>query len=82
MDLSDFLHEGRGQYYKKTDEARFSKKKFNPRLEGINCQKMMIFGFYSKTALTILIIFYMLVGIDETYYMNHISSLGKFTKGD
>ena len=43
MDLSDFLHEGRGQYYKKTDEARFSKKKFNLRLEGINCQKMIFF---------------------------------------
>ena len=42
MDLSDFLLKSRGQYYKKTDEARFSKE-LNPRLEGINCQKMKFF---------------------------------------
>ena len=50
----------------KSDEARFSKKNPDFVKSAILCPKMMFFGLFSKTALTILLIFCQNVDKNDT----------------
>ena len=65
----DFLetwHEVRDQKSKQSDRARFSKKNPDFVKSAILCPKMRFFGLFSKSALTILLIFCQTVEENDT----------------
>ena len=65
-DFPDFWHEVRNRYEEQTDRAGFSKKNPDFVKSAILCPKMMFFGLFSKTALTILLIFCQNVDKNDT----------------
>ena len=65
-DFPDFLHEVENRYDKQTDRAGFPKKNPDFVKSAILCPKMMFFWLFSKTALTILLIFCQTVEENDT----------------